>query len=110
MGFISSANTAGIAEKPLEGRVALVTGGSRGIGKAIVGKLAALGAAVGFCGLNEERLRNAAKAFESSGARILALRTDVTKENEIASLVASTEKQLGGISILVNNAGIGAGG
>jgi len=110
MTLISSANTGSVSEQPLLGRVALVTGGSRGIGKAIVRKLAALGAAVSFCGLNEERLKNAAKAFESSGAKILALRTDVTKESEISALVASTEKQLGKISILINNAGIGGGG
>jgi len=90
--------------------VALVTGGSRGIGKAIVGKLAALGAVVSFCGRDKERLRNTAATLESSGAKILALPTDVTQEKEIAALVAATEKQLGGISILVNNAGIGGGG
>lgn len=110
MALISSANTGSAQEKPLQGRVALVTGGSRGIGKAIVSKLAALGAAVSFCGLNEERLRNTAQALESSGAKILALRADVTREKDIAALVASTEKQLGGISLLVNNAGIGGGG
>jgi 3-oxoacyl-[acyl-carrier protein] reductase len=90
--------------------VALVTGGSRGIGKAIVGKLAALGAAVSFCGLNGERLRNTVRELESPGAKVLALRADVTSEKDIAALVASTEKQLGGISILVNNAGIGGVG
>ncbi len=110
MALISSANTGSGPEKPLQGRVALVTGGSRGIGRAIVGKLATLGAAVSFCGRDEERLRNSAKAFASSGAKILALRADVTREREIASLVASTEKELGGISILVNNAGLGRGG
>lgn len=110
MALINSANTGSAPGKPLQGRVALVTGGSRGIGQAIVGKLAALGAAVSFCGLNEERLRNAAHALESPGAKILALRADVTREKDIAALVASTEKQLGGISLLVNNAGIGSGG
>ena len=110
MAFISSANSGNALERPLQGRVALITGGSRGIGKAIVGKLATLGAAVSFCGLHEERLRNTAKTFGSSGVKILALRADVTKENEIAAFVASTEKELGGISILVNNAGTGGGG
>jgi len=110
MALISSANIAGTSEKPLRGRVALVTGGSRGIGRAIVGKLAALGAAVSFCGRDEERLRNVANALQSCNLKTLALRADVTKENEIAALVASTEKYLGGISILVNNAGIGGGG
>jgi len=110
MTFISSVNSGGAAGQPFEGRVALVTGGSRGIGKAIVSKLAALGAAVSFCGLNEERLKNTAKALESSGAKILALRADVTAEKDVAAFVASTEKHLGAISILVNNAGIGGGG
>ena len=110
MALISSANTERAPEKPLQGRVALVTGGSRGIGKAIVGKLAALGAAVSFCGRDEEKLANTAKALEPSGARILAARADVTSEKEIAALVATTEKQLGGISVLVNNAGKGGGG
>jgi len=110
MAQISSANTGKVPEKPLQGAIALVTGGSRGIGKAIVTKLSALGAAVSFCGRDEEKLRSTAKALESAGARVLALRANVTKENEIAALVASTEKELGGISILVNNAGTGGGG
>jgi 3-oxoacyl-[acyl-carrier protein] reductase len=110
MASISSTNTGSSPEKPLQGRVALVTGGSRGIGKAIVGKLASLGAAVGFCGRDEERRRNTAAALESSGAKILARRADVTREKEIAALVAAIEKQFGGISILVNNAGTGGGG
>ena len=107
---ISSVNSGRTAEKPLQGSVALITGGSRGIGKAIVKRLASLGAAVSFCGRDEEKLRSAAAAMEGCGAKILAVRADVTKEKEIIELVAATEKQLGGISILVNNAGTGGGG
>src|SRR5215831_15689318 len=110
MADISRANTETVLELPLQGLTALVTGGTRGIGKAIVRKLAALGAAVSFCGLNEERLRSAAAEVAQTGATILALRADVTKEKEITALVESTESQLGPIAILVNNAGIGAGG
>lgn len=107
---ITSANTGKSQGKLLHGSVALVTGGSRGIGKAIVAKLASLGAAVSFCGRDEGKLRSTAATLEGSGARILALRADVTKEKDIAALVEATEKQLGGISILVNNAGTGGRG
>jgi len=110
MANISKANKGGAAESPLQGSVALVTGGSRGIGKAIVRKLAALGAAVSFCGRDEEKLRNAAEEVQAGGGKVLALRADVTKEKDIFALVQSTEKQLGPIAILVNNAGIGASG
>jgi 3-oxoacyl-[acyl-carrier protein] reductase len=107
---ISNANISHPAGNPLQGRVALVTGGSRGIGKAIAFRLAALGAPVCLCGRDEEKLRIAAMEIQSAGSRILALRADVTNEKEILSLVQATEKQLGPISILVNNAGTGTGG
>jgi NAD(P)-dependent dehydrogenase (short-subunit alcohol dehydrogenase family) len=109
MGIISNAN-AESAELPLQGLTALVTGGTRGIGKAIVHKLAALGAAVGFCGRDEERLKNAAAEVQARRGKAIALRADVTRESEIAALINATEKQLGPIAILVNNVGIGGGG
>ncbi len=110
MADISNANTRISLENSLRGHVALVTGGSRGIGKAIALKLAALGAAVSLCGRDEEKLRIAAAELRGAGAKLLALRADVTSEKEVISLVESTEKQLGPISILVNNAGTGSGG
>jgi NAD(P)-dependent dehydrogenase (short-subunit alcohol dehydrogenase family) len=110
MGNISAANTNKPTGKPLHGGVAVVTGGSRGIGRAIVGELARLGAAVAFCGRDEQKLRIAAKELEMTDARILAHRADVTREKEIAAFIEIAEKQLGHISILVNNAGTGGGG
>src|SRR5882672_1627074 len=110
MGNISAANSANPLGKPLEGGVALITGGSRGIGKAIARRLAALGAAVAICGRDEEKLMVSSLELEATGARVLARRADVTKETEIRALVEATEKQLGGITILVNNAGTGGGG
>ena len=107
---ISSANTRNTPGKPLQGGVALVTGGSRGIGKAIARELAALGAAVSLCGRDKEKLMSAARELETAGAKVLALRADVTKEPEIRAFVEATEKQLGGITMLVNNAGTGGGG
>jgi 3-oxoacyl-[acyl-carrier protein] reductase len=110
MSNISAVNSANTLGKPLQGDVALVTGGSRGIGKAIARQLAALGAAVGICGRDEEKLIFAARELEAAGGKILARRADVTKETEIRAFVGATEKQFGGITILVNNAGTGGGG
>jgi 3-oxoacyl-[acyl-carrier protein] reductase len=110
MGNISAANTPNTAGKPLQGGVAVVTGGSRGIGKAIARELATLGAAVGICGRDEEKLILAARELEASGAKVFARRADVTSEAEIRAFVDATEKQFGAITILVNNAGTGGGG
>ena len=110
MASISNANISNAGGRPLQGRVALITGGSRGIGKAIAFRLAALGAPVCLCGRDEEKLRFVAGELQSTGARMLAVRADVTNEKEILSLVRTTEQQLGPISVLVNNAGTGAGG
>lgn len=97
-------------EMPLAGGVALVTGGGRGIGKAIAQRLATLGAAVSICGRSREPLLSTAEDLRALGAHVHAQTADVTKPGDIASLVESTEKELGPITILVNNAGIGGFG
>jgi NAD(P)-dependent dehydrogenase (short-subunit alcohol dehydrogenase family) len=96
--------------KPLADHVALVTGGNRGIGKAIAQKLASLGAKVSICGRDEESLQRTAREIESRGVRVLAQKADVSRDNDVTALVQATEKKLGPISILVNNAGIGTFG
>jgi 3-oxoacyl-[acyl-carrier protein] reductase len=110
MSNISAANSANTLGKPLQGGVAVVTGGSRGIGKAIAQRLAALGAAVGVCGRDEEKLMITSRELEAAGARVFPHRADVTKEQEVCAFVDATEKRFGGITILVNNAGTGGGG
>ena len=110
MGSISAANSANPLGKPLEGGVALITGGSRGIGKAIARRLAALGAAVAICGRDEEKLIITTRELEAAGAKVFGRRADVTKEAEILAYVEATGRQLGAITILVNNAGTGGGG
>jgi 3-oxoacyl-[acyl-carrier protein] reductase len=110
MAHISNANTRNAVGNSLHGHVALVSGGSRGIGRAIASQLSALGAAVSLCGRDEEKLRIAAAELREADVKFLATRADVTSEKDVIALVESTEKQLGPISILVNNAGTGSGG
>src|SRR5208337_287743 len=104
---ISWANSGTGTEKPLAGAVALVTGGGRGIGKAIAQRLAKLGAAVSICGRTEESLMRTAQELRVFGVRVHARTGDVTQAGFFFHDAAATEKELGPISILVNNAGIG---
>ncbi len=93
--------------RPLEGRVALVTGASRGIGQAIARTLGRMGAMLSLCARDTQKLQSACHDLEAEGARVLALPADVSRPDEITSLVQTTERSLGPIEILVNNAGIG---
>ena len=97
----------GSVGKELAGRTVLVTGSSRGIGKAIASRLASLGAAVGLCGRDEHALQQTAKELRDRGGKVSAEIADVSKSSEVSALVEATESQLGPIDILVNNAGMG---
>jgi NAD(P)-dependent dehydrogenase (short-subunit alcohol dehydrogenase family) len=92
---------------PLRGHVSLITGGSRGIGKAIAKKLAHLGSAVSICGRDRKALESAAEELGKISPTVFAQTADVTKPGDISSLVQATEHKLGPITLLVNNAGIG---
>jgi NAD(P)-dependent dehydrogenase (short-subunit alcohol dehydrogenase family) len=94
-------------EAPLSGAVALVTGGSRGIGRAIALKLSSLGSAVAICGRDSSALAATAAEIQQSGVPALSQSADVTRSAEVAALVEKTEAALGPISILINNAGVG---
>jgi 3-oxoacyl-[acyl-carrier protein] reductase len=93
--------------RPLSHNVALVTGASRGIGRAIALRLASLGASIAVCGRDGGALAATSSALKQTAAGVYSQIADVTHPSEIASLVANTEATLGSISILVNNAGIG---
>lgn len=91
----------------LGGKVALVTGASRGIGRAIALALAKAGADVAVNDRHREaEAQTACAQIEALGHRAVAVKADVSKAGEVAKLVETVESQLGGIDILVNNAGI----
>jgi 3-oxoacyl-[acyl-carrier protein] reductase len=92
---------------PLFGGVALVTGGSRGIGRAIALRLAGLGARVAICGRDTQALQNTSAELQQRTAGVFSQVADVTRSADVNSLVEKTEAALGPISILVNNAGMG---
>lgn len=91
----------------LEGKVALVTGASRGIGQAIARSLGRMGAVISLCARDAQKLQSARRELEADGAMVLAVPADVSRLDDITSLVQTTERSLGPIEILVNNAGIG---
>ncbi len=92
----------------LKGKVALVTGGSRGIGAAIAVSLAEAGAAVAVNYRERKAEAEAvAEAIGKLGRKSLAVRADVAKASDVSDMMASVERALGPIDILVNNAGIG---
>lgn len=88
----------------LTGRVALVTGGGRGIGQAIAAALAGAGAAVAVVARGEAQVQETAAALRQSGARVLARTGDVARPDDVDALVRAAEDELGPIDILVNNA------
>jgi NAD(P)-dependent dehydrogenase (short-subunit alcohol dehydrogenase family) len=89
------------------GAVALVTGGSRGIGQAIAHRLALLGASVSICGRDRAALELSARELAKTGVSVHSQIANVTKAADVADLVAKTETKLGPVTTLVNNAGIG---
>ncbi|WP_240420224.1 SDR family NAD(P)-dependent oxidoreductase [Paenibacillus periandrae] len=93
----------------LTGKVALITGGSKGIGLGTALALAAEGARVAICARNEDDLRTAAQQIvERTGAEVLYIQTDITSEEDCKKAVLETVDRFGSLDILVNNAGTSA--
>lgn len=90
----------------LEGKVAVVTGASSGVGEATAQALAAEGASVAVAARRKERLDDLAQRIESDGGRVLTVECDVTDEGQAHDLIRQVEEELGRVDILVNNAGV----
>jgi 3-oxoacyl-[acyl-carrier protein] reductase len=103
-----------MTDKPqLDGKVAIVTGGSRGIGRSIAAALLASGARVAISGRSSSTLKEAEAALAQGdaagdvGGRLLAVQADVASEQDANKLINQAVERFGGLDILVNNAGIG---
>jgi 3-oxoacyl-[acyl-carrier protein] reductase len=105
MATASQSNGPARTSRAGEGKVALVTGGSKGIGFAIARALSASGASVAITGRNQEALDRAV-ASGSGGARIHGIRADVQNHEDATRAVGETVKAFGGLDVLVNNAGM----
>ena len=90
----------------LDGKVAVVTGASSGVGEATAEALAAEGASVVVAARREERLADLSKRIEGNGGRVLAAACDVADEGQAHGLIQKAEEEFGRVDILVNNAGV----
>jgi NAD(P)-dependent dehydrogenase (short-subunit alcohol dehydrogenase family) len=90
----------------LKGKIAVITGGSDGIGKATAIALAREGAKVVICARGQEKLDQTAAQIRKEGGEVLAVKADVTSDADINRLFDDTLKQYGGVDLLLNNAGL----
>ena len=93
-------------ETDLSGQVALVTGGGRGIGRALAQGLASAGATVAVAARTEEQIAETVALIESAGGRASSFPADVAERVAVERLVTDVERQLGPVDLLVNNAGV----
>ena len=94
----------------LTGKTVLITGGTDGLGLALATQLAAEGAAVGVCGRDEERLRDAEEEVRAVGGDVLAQRADVSRAGDLEEFVEAAVSRWGRIDGVVHNAGRASGG
>jgi NADP-dependent 3-hydroxy acid dehydrogenase YdfG len=90
----------------LDGRVAAITGASSGIGEATALELARAGASVAVGARRKDRLEGLVGRIEAEGGRALAIEADVSEEQQARSFIETAHRELGGLGILVNNAGV----
>lgn len=93
----------------LSGKLAVVTGGTRGIGRAIAERLLGEGAAVAICGRSTQSVQTALGSLRPLG-RVFGIAADVTQPDQVSGLFTAVDREFGGLDILVNNAGQGVFG
>ncbi|HEX5432019.1 MAG TPA: SDR family oxidoreductase [Bryobacteraceae bacterium] len=97
-----------MANQSLTGKKCLVTGGTRGIGRALAKMLLSEGAAVVLCGRNRESAEAAASELHAeTQGKVAAVAADVRKHEDVAALFRFADETLGGLDVLINNAGVG---
>lgn len=89
-----------------EGKVVLITGGSRGLGLVMARKLAKEGARLVLCSRNETELENARMELAGNGADVLVMKCDVTVQEQVNSMIENVQNEFGPIDVLINNAGV----
>jgi len=95
-----------VSAPSLAGRVAIVTGGTRGIGAAVAAWLAERGASVMVSGRDADRMQSAVKAMEGLAGRVVGLAADAAKREDADRLVDAAKQEFGRVDVVVNNAGI----
>ncbi len=96
--------------KKFQNEIAMISGGSLGIGLATARRLGASGARISICGRREDALREANDSLEASGIEVIAVQADVSLEDDVERWFFETEQRFGSATILVNNAGISGAG
>jgi 3-oxoacyl-[acyl-carrier protein] reductase len=91
---------------PLDGKVAIVTGGSRGIGAEVAGRLAEDGAAVVVSGRDGDRLQRTVREWETQGRAVLGVVADAANREDCERLVNTAKQHFGRVDVLINNAGV----
>jgi NAD(P)-dependent dehydrogenase (short-subunit alcohol dehydrogenase family) len=108
--FFADTVKIGVVERALEGKVAIVTGASSGIGEATARELATRGAAVVLAARDSGRIEALRRGISASGGRALAVKTDVSERASVEATVGETLASFGSPDVLVNNAGLGLSG
>src|SRR5690349_23808746 len=97
-----------VAEKlGLKGKLAIVTGAGRGLGRAMAGRLAGAGADIVAAARTVGQLEETAAEIEKAGRKCLIVQTDVSRSEDVNAMVAAAFKEFGKIDVLINNAGAG---